>query len=234
MAPQVERRRHARVDVEATAIVCRGDVFVGNYLVTQMSAGGAVLAGEPQLGIGERLRVLLRWPSRMFLALDADVVRHPGSRGEEAAVAVAFRNVPAALEDRIQSGLLSRLDASDPSRRRAVLIVDDCPAVLRALDRELRTLGHRTVCAETPREARKRLRALGDSIDVALVDLFLGEGDGLDLLSYVGAHHPEVRRVLMSGQASPAQLTLATAWQKADAVLCKPWSREKLAGVLAL
>ncbi len=81
-----------------------------------------------------------------------------------------------------------------------LLLVDDEPLLLRALQRILRTEGHRVVTATCPDEMRP---ALDDpSLDVILLDLFLGTANGLDILDQVKSSRPEVEVIVMTGHAS--------------------------------
>jgi DNA-binding NarL/FixJ family response regulator len=84
------------------------------------------------------------------------------------------------------------------ARRRKVLIVDDHPIVrqgLRAMidaERDLRICGE----AETEKEARAAIRALDP--DVVVVDLSLEQGDGINLVRDVHAHHPQLALLVLS------------------------------------
>ena len=81
-----------------------------------------------------------------------------------------------------------------------LLLVDDEPLLLRALQRILRTEGHRVFTAACPDEMRP---ALDDpSLDVILLDLFLGTTNGLDILDQVKSSRPEVEVIVMTGHAS--------------------------------
>jgi two-component system response regulator PilR (NtrC family) len=81
-----------------------------------------------------------------------------------------------------------------------LLLVDDEPLLLRSLARMLRARGHQVVLAESAAEAE---RHLADArVDVALVDLRIGDDDGLDLLDRAKAVHPEIEVVMMTGHAS--------------------------------
>jgi DNA-binding NarL/FixJ family response regulator len=84
------------------------------------------------------------------------------------------------------------------ARRRKVLIVDDHPIVrqgLRAMidaERDLRICGE----AQTEKEARAAIRELEP--DVVVVDLSLDQGDGINLVRDVHAHHPQLALLVLS------------------------------------
>jgi DNA-binding NarL/FixJ family response regulator len=79
-----------------------------------------------------------------------------------------------------------------------VLIVDDHPIVrqgLRAMidaERDLRICGE----AQTEKEARAAIRELEP--DVVVVDLSLDQGDGINLVRDVHAHHPQLALLVLS------------------------------------
>jgi DNA-binding NtrC family response regulator len=81
-----------------------------------------------------------------------------------------------------------------------VLLLDDEPLLLAALERILRGEGHRLVCARHPAEAEA---ALADpDLDVVLLDLLLEGASGLEVLERVKRERPEVEVVVMTGFAS--------------------------------
>jgi DNA-binding NtrC family response regulator len=102
---------------------------------------------------------------------------------------------PGANADRPDEG--SRLDAFEPGR---VLLVDDEPLLLRSLQRVLEGAGHRTRTAESPDAAEA---ALADSpLDVVLLDLFLGDASGFELLERWKRERPGLEVIVMTGHAS--------------------------------
>ena len=91
------------------------------------------------------------------------------------------------------------LRAEDP-RRGVVLLVDDEPLLLRAVERILRPEGHRIVSAADWESAQRELE--DPDLDVVLMDLFLGDRSGLDLLDSLRRERPEVEVIMMTGHAS--------------------------------
>ncbi len=102
---------------------------------------------------------------------------------------------------------MSRVAGSSPAATRAepgpaglVLLLDDEPLLLSALERILRGEGHRLVSARHPAEAEA---ALADpDLDVVLLDLLLEGASGLEVLERVKRERPEVEVVMMTGCAS--------------------------------
>jgi DNA-binding NarL/FixJ family response regulator len=82
--------------------------------------------------------------------------------------------------------------------QRRVLIVDDHPIVRQGLRRMIEPEPDLVVCGEvqTEREARAAIRAL--SPDVVIVDISLGQGDGLELVRDVHAQRPELPMLVLS------------------------------------
>src|SRR3954466_15442486 len=82
--------------------------------------------------------------------------------------------------------------------QRRVLIVDDHPIVRQGLRRMIEPEPDLVVCGEvqTEREARAAIRALAP--DVVIVDISLAQGDGLELVRDVHAHHPDLPMLVLS------------------------------------
>jgi len=82
--------------------------------------------------------------------------------------------------------------------RRRVLIVDDHPIVRQGLRLMLDREPDLVVCgeAQSEREARAAIRELKP--DIVIVDISLAEGDGLELVRDVHAHHPELPMLVLS------------------------------------
>jgi two-component system response regulator HydG len=87
--------------------------------------------------------------------------------------------------------------AESPSN---VLIVDDEPALLKALEALLRRSGHTVVALDNPITALQRLAA--EDFDVALFDIKMPQLSGLELLNAVKHRRPEVEVIIMTGHAT--------------------------------
>jgi DNA-binding NarL/FixJ family response regulator len=81
---------------------------------------------------------------------------------------------------------------------RRVLIVDDHPIVRQGLRRVMENEEDLTVCgeAETARDARTAIKEL--SPDVVIADISLKQGDGIELVRDVRAHHPQLPILVLS------------------------------------
>ncbi|MCE9625795.1 MAG: sigma-54 dependent transcriptional regulator [Deltaproteobacteria bacterium] len=81
-----------------------------------------------------------------------------------------------------------------------ILVVDDEPVVLKALERFLTEQG----CEVTPAENfDKAVKALeGGRIELALVDLKLGDRDGIELVQHIQKTSPQTACIIMTGHGS--------------------------------
>lgn len=101
-----------------------------------------------------------------------------------------------------------------------MLLVDDSQLELRAWARDLEADGRRVLTAENSEQALATVQ--GNGIDVAIVDLFLGNEDGLALVRRLREVAPELFIVLVSGDMSVAY-AMAAVRAGADDVLVKPF-----------
>jgi two-component system nitrogen regulation response regulator NtrX len=110
-----------------------------------------------------------------------------------------------------------------------ILIVDDEPNILSSVSSALERLGHGVVKAASFAEAE---RAIDDSIDAALLDVWLGQKDGIQLLGLIKSKFPHIECVMISGHA---EIETAVAAVKSGAYdfLEKPLSLDKIEVILA-
>ncbi len=83
-------------------------------------------------------------------------------------------------------------------KARRVLIVDDHPIVRQGLRRVMENEDDLTVVgeAETARDARSAIKELNP--DVVIADISLKQGDGIELVRDVRAHHPQLPILVLS------------------------------------
>ncbi len=85
-----------------------------------------------------------------------------------------------------------------------VLIVDDEPRVVQALDRVLRHAGPRDWVVSTATSGREALAKLDQgAVDVVVSDMSMPEMDGSTFLSEVRVRWPDTVRVVLSGHCDP-------------------------------
>lgn len=220
-----DRRRHPRTEVVATAMVFSSNRLHGTFLVQDLSAGGARLVGRVEAAKDDPLTVLLQFPGRAGFSVAARVARHDGRDGE-ARTAVVFVDLAPEEEDAIHEAIVVAL-----ARNAATVLVIDREGPSRdALERDLRSLGHQAVSVTTPLEAISWLDRPDGRIATVLVDVSDGAAQGLEVLDFVGEHHPRIRRVVV-GEGFRSDLALRSG--RAHRVLRKPWNRDALAETLA-
>jgi thioredoxin reductase (NADPH) len=125
-------------------------------------------------------------------------------------------------------------------RRPVVLTVDDDPAVLGAVRRDLRSRyaeNWRVMAArsgEEAMEALKELRLRGDPVALLLVDQRMPGMSGVELLAAARELHPDTKRALLTAYADTDAAIAAINEVHADHYLLKPWDppEERLFPVL--
>ncbi len=112
-----------------------------------------------------------------------------------------------------------------------ILVVDDEPDVLAALERALRLAGYNVSSAA---DATQALRLCADhSFDVVVLDYIMPSMSGIDLLNRIRGYHPMIRSVIVSGKMDSQLSEEAIAGElrdriEADAYLHKPLDNPKL------
>lgn len=122
------------------------------------------------------------------------------------------------------------MSAAEPAVRRPVLLaVDDEPAVLAAVARDLRARyggEYRIVRATSGNEARgvlEELRRRGETVALILSDQRMPDGDGVSLLSAARDLYPQSKRVLLTAYADTEAAIAAINAAQTDYYLLKPW-----------
>jgi DNA-binding NtrC family response regulator len=86
-------------------------------------------------------------------------------------------------------------------KRLKLLLVDDHPEGRAACARLLNSLGHQVDDTGDPNEAERLLRAAQPAYEIVLLDLFLGETDGMSLLQRLEQIVPGLRALFISGDS---------------------------------
>ena len=109
-----------------------------------------------------------------------------------------------------------------------IMIIDDQPAVLRALRRTLERAGHEVTQASDGKTALRHFT--GNPTDLVISDIYMPEMDGIEFLLRVREIFPEARIVAMSGGGHlPKDRVLrAASILGAVAVLEKPFSQAEV------
>ena len=113
---------------------------------------------------------------------------------------------------------------------KTVLLIDDDKSILRTFTRILQRAGYQTETAENGKDALEKIQAR--SYDIALVDIILGDSNGLDLLPKIEENSPKTVKIMMTGSDSYEKRDEACK-NGADAYLTKPVNPEILLDVFA-
>jgi len=107
-----------------------------------------------------------------------------------------------------------------------VLAVDDEEEVVEPLRRALRRQPYRFIGVTSPLAALAQLEAGG--VDVLIADIDMPEMSGIELVRRVRAAHPDVVRILLTGDASLESAMAAINEGEVHRFLTKPWDKEEL------
>jgi response regulator RpfG family c-di-GMP phosphodiesterase len=113
-----------------------------------------------------------------------------------------------------------------------VLVVDDEPYILRALQRLLRRDGLTILTASSGAEAITLLRE--HTVGVLVSDQFMPEMRGIELLRHAQEHYPECVRIMLTGNGD--LMTAVDAINKGDVFrfVNKPWQNEDFLRIIDL
>ena len=111
---------------------------------------------------------------------------------------------------------------------KSVLVVDDDRAILRTFSRILKKAGFSTETADSGKEALEKIQT--QTYDIALIDMILGDSNGLDLLPKIEESSPKTLKIMITGADSEEKRSEACK-NGADAYLTKPVSPETLLAV---
>jgi two-component system KDP operon response regulator KdpE len=157
--------------------------------------------------------------------------RPDGERGEERVMSERGRAAsPPALApvptDTVPTDTVptDTVPAHTPARRTRVLIVEDEPALLRALRIDLRARGYEVLTAASGRDALAQAARLPP--DAVLLDLGLPDGDGTDVIRQLRGWS-SAAVIVLSGRAT-AQDKIGALDAGADDYVTKPFSMEEL------
>jgi CheY-like chemotaxis protein len=115
------------------------------------------------------------------------------------------------------------------ARRLAIIVADDVEEMLHLMGRCLEEAGHSVSYASTGSEVIRLLAR--QPCDLALVDVLMPDGDGLDVIFAVKRSHPGTRALAISGGGKymvAAECLRVAKGVGADGVLLKPFTRQQL------
>lgn len=107
-----------------------------------------------------------------------------------------------------------------------LLLVDDEPNVLRALNRSLRREGYRILTAGSGVEALQLLGA--HRVDVLMTDQRMPQMSGIELLAQVRRQYPHIVRMILSGWLDATSIIEAVNHGHIFKFIAKPWDDMEL------
>jgi DNA-binding NtrC family response regulator len=110
--------------------------------------------------------------------------------------------------------------------RHTVLLVDDEENVLKSLERALRGEPYEVVSARGAEEALKVLA--GRPVSLVISDLNMPGMGGFELLRTIKERHPEVIRLILTGQADTKAAMRAINEGEVYRFFTKPWNNDEL------
>jgi DNA-binding NtrC family response regulator len=116
--------------------------------------------------------------------------------------------------------------------RATILFVDDDEKILSALRRALRHTDYRLLFATRPDEALDLLER--EKADIVVSDHLMPGMTGFDLLKVVRQRHPEVVRIMLTGQATAEVAVTAVKQGEIYRCLSKPWEDAEMQVTLHL
>lgn len=225
-----DRRKHPRALVPLSATVFQRGQRLGDYLVSNVSAGGALLVHGPHVEPGVPLRIALHGAAPTPCMLDADVVRLDITPDRERAIGVSFRHVSAAIEDTLQQLVLRALESVNAPK---LLLAYTDVVALAELARQLRGVGQTPIAALTRLEIVRLMsdpaqRIIGVVVDLAADPLYAAE-----VLDFARESYPGVVRIAIGNGVDQHEFPWSFGCAHANAVLESPWSRSELRHALS-
>ena len=117
----------------------------------------------------------------------------------------------------------------DAIGKRRILIVDDEQFMVHTLAKILELMGYDVLSALGGQEAYDLV--LAQPVDLVVSDLHMPDMNGLELLTSIKTHNPEIPVILITGYGVENARAVATAW-KADGFLGKPFKITELKSVI--
>ena len=112
-----------------------------------------------------------------------------------------------------------------------ILIVDDESSLRTAMFRVLDRQGFQVITANCKREA-EQLAATDQPLDLALVDLRLPDGDGIDLMQKLKIAHPNIQVIILTGHGT-IELAVRATQHGAFHFVTKPFNMDELLSIIS-
>ena len=127
------------------------------------------------------------------------VKNHGGNISVQSAVGAGSTFTVCLPAKEAQEEPLPSMPLDIPTGTETVLVVDDDPIVLSVTEKVLSHLGYRVLTCPASEEAIKLVSSFSDDIPVALLDMFMPQMTGTELLPHLKAARPGIKVILCSG-----------------------------------
>ncbi len=222
----LERRALRRAKVAGVVAVPGTTGGLGVGAIRNLSVGGALIVGDPDVTPAERFDAAIYVAGRAPLHVPARVLRRRLAHAGE--WALKFDDLDAGTRDAVVRALEQERETAKLPRVVVAVPSVGAPA---PLTRALMALRLESRVVRAPLEAAAWVETGAAAL---LVDERLVEVDGFNLLAFVQRARPDVKRVVLAGEIESFRLNLALRAGVAQAVVEKPFSAELLADRLGL
>jgi DNA-binding NtrC family response regulator len=107
-----------------------------------------------------------------------------------------------------------------------ILVIDDSLSILAFVSQELAATGHTVITAANGKEGLDRLRE--SQVDLVITDMYMPEGDGIEVIREARKTCPGSGVVVMSGRRGDLNMFAVAKSLGVFATLQKPFTREQL------
>jgi DNA-binding NtrC family response regulator len=118
----------------------------------------------------------------------------------------------------------------DVAALRTILVVDDEIGVRHAITRVLEDAGYKVVSTNNGRRALEILKE--QAVDVILTDHHMPDLSGIDLLKLVRVRHPQVLRMILTGDKQPDVPVRSINEGEVYRFIQKPWNNSDLRTIM--
>lgn len=106
-----------------------------------------------------------------------------------------------------------------------ILLVDRDPEIQLAFERDVRSLGWKTLTATSPLQVVRCMMREDVAVRAALVSLAVGAANVRQILSFLADDYAKVRRIVLAGRAMVGLAETMITSHHADALLMTPWTQ---------
>jgi two-component system, response regulator RegA len=138
-------------------------------------------------------------------------------------------NALSGAADSAKSNVMTSATASTVPSERSLLIVEDDKSFLQRLARAMETRGFIVSTAESVADGLLQVERVAPAF--AVVDMRLGDGNGLDVISAMKKRRPEARAIILTGYGNIATAVNAVKLGAVD-YLAKPVDADDVAAAL--